>query len=129
MTAIQHKPRAQIETDRPSILLPSNPQSLLNRSHDILGSSLLPKSLLKFFTNTAFLVRAVSSVAALRTFNRISGIAAMTFPIPGETVCHRRWETGGDDIVAAARSLVRVEVVIVSIYVLLLPHGPNLKKN
>ena len=128
MTAVHYRPRAQIELDRASIFFPLNPQKSLDRSHNKLGNSLLPKSSLESMTPFAFVVLAFT-VSAPRQFTLISSIAAMTFPVPGETVCHRGRETGGDDIVVATRRLSRLEVVPVSIYALLLPHPPNLEES
>ena len=65
-------------------------------------------------TLTTFVVPA-NNVAAPTSCIRISSIAAMTLPVPGETIGYWGRETGGDDIVVATRRLGRLEVVTVSI--------------
>ena len=63
---------------------------------------------------TTFVVPA-NIVAAPTSCIRISSVAAMTRPVPGETVGYRGRETGDDDIVVDTRRLSRLEVVTVSI--------------
>ena len=113
MTATRYRPRAQIETDRPSILFLPNPLNSLDRSHDILGTSFHLKSSL-LITFSTFDVPAVTVSANIRS-DRISSTAETTYPPLGETVWYRQREIGGDSIVAAVKSLGKLEVVAGSI--------------